>query len=79
MSNALILSGLKGEERKRMEIALGNAKAVFKRLQELIEKELEKESVPSFDSPNWSEEMAYSVGYRKGLTRALKYVIITDK
>lgn len=79
MSNALILSGLKGEERKRMEIALGNAKAVFKRLQELIEKELEKESVPSFDSLNWAEEMAYTVGYQKGLTRALKYVIITDK
>ena len=79
MSNALILNGLEGEERKKMEIALGNAKAVFNRLQQLIEKELEKESVPSFNSPNWAEEMAYAVGYQKGLTRALKYVIITDK
>jgi hypothetical protein len=79
VANALILNGLEGEERRRMEIAIGNASGVFKRLQQLIEKELEKESVPSFSSPNWAEETAYMLGYQKGLTRALKYVIITDK
>lgn len=79
MANGLILNGLKGEERKRMEMAVGNAAAVFKRISELIEQELKEDDIPSFDNPNWACAMAFKEGYRKGLTKILKYVIIRDK
>ena len=79
MSSGKILNGLKGEDRKQMEIAVGNARGVLLRLQKLLEEEAGADPVPSFDSPNWSAEVAFNLGYRKGLTKALQYVIITDK
>jgi hypothetical protein len=62
-----------------MEIAVGNAKGVLQRLAQMLQAEANSDPVPSFDSPNWSAEVAYNLGYRKGLTKALQYVIITDK
>ena len=37
---------------------------------------LDKIVEPDFSNPNWALEQAYNLGYKKGLTRLLKYVII---
>lgn len=79
MSTGKILNGLRGEDRRQMEIAVGNAKGVLLRLQQLLEAEAGADPIPSFESNNWAAEVAFNLGYRKGLTKALQYVIITDK
>ena len=41
-----------------------------------IEEELKQESDPDFDSPSWAYKQAYQLGYKRGLTKLLKYAIL---
>jgi hypothetical protein len=75
-ANALILNGLKGVERQNMINQITASQPLLKRLEELLKKELESETEPDFDNPSWAYRQAFEIGYKKGLTRVLKYVII---
>lgn len=78
MSNTnILLNGLQGEERKNMEDAIRRASVFLKAVEERIKNELESEQDPDFDSPSWAYKQAYMLGYRKGLTKLLKYAILT--
>lgn len=76
MSNALILNGLKGKERQDMTNQIVSSERLLKRVEQLLQQELDKVVEPDFSNPNWALEQAYNLGYKKGLTRLLKYVII---
>lgn len=76
MANALLLNGLKGNERQQMLNQITASQPLLKRLEELLKKELESESEPDFDNPSWAYKEAFNIGYKKGLTKVLKYVII---
>ena len=72
----LLLNGLKGEERKRMEDAIRLASTYLSVVSKKIEEELNQETDPDFDSPSWAYKQAYQLGYRRGLTKLLKYAIL---
>lgn len=72
----LLLNGLKGEERKRMEDAIRLASTYLSVVSKKIEEELSQETDPDFDSPSWAYKQAYQLGYRRGLTKLLKYAIL---
>lgn len=74
--NALILNGLKGVERQNMINQIAASQPLLQRLEKLLKKELESETEPDFDNPSWAYKQAFELGYKKGLTRVLKYVII---
>ena len=74
--NSLLLNGLKGVERQQMLNQITASRPLLKRLEELLKKELEAETEPDFNNPSWAYREAYNIGYKKGLTRVLKYVII---
>lgn len=76
MANALLLNGLKGNERQQMLNQITASQPLLKRLEELLKKELESDSEPDFDNPSWAYKEAFNIGYKKGLTKVLKYVII---
>ena len=76
MANALLLNGLKGKEREDMLNQITASQPLLKRLEELLTKELKSETEPDFDNPSWAYKQAFNIGYKKGLTRVLKYVII---
>ena len=76
MANCLLLNGLKGNERQIMINQITASQPLLKRLEELLKKELESESEPDFNNPSWAYQQAFDLGYKKGLTRVLKYVII---
>ena len=76
MANCLLLNGLKGNERQQMLNQITASQPLLKRLEELLKKELESESEPDFDNPSWAYKEAFNIGYKKGLTKVLKYVII---
>jgi len=76
MANSLLLNGLKGNERQQMLNQISASQPLLKRLEELLKKELESESEPDFDNPSWAYRQAFELGYKKGLTKVLKYVII---
>lgn len=76
MASALLLNGLKGNERQQMLNQIAASQPLLKRLEELLKKELESESEPDFDNPSWAYKEAFNIGYKKGLTKVLKYVII---
>lgn len=75
-TNALLLNGLKGVERQNMINQIVASQPLLKRLEELLKKELESDTEPDFDNPSWAYKEAYNIGYKKGLTKVLKYVII---
>ena len=75
-ANALLLNGLKGAERQLMINQITASQPLLNRLEELLKKELESETEPDFNNPSWAYKQAYELGYRKGLTKVLKYVII---
>lgn len=76
MSNCLLLNGLKGAEREMMQNQITASQPLLKRLEEMLTKELKSETEPDFDNPSWAYKEAFNIGYKKGLTRVLKYVII---
>lgn len=76
-----ILSGLKGSERDLMITQLLNSEILLKRLQQLIDKEindLDNITVEDFDSSSWAYKEAFRLGLKKGLTTLKKYVIINS-
>lgn len=72
----ILLNGLKGEDRKSMEDVIRRASSFIKVVSEKIEEELKQESDPDFDSPSWAYKQAYQLGYKKGLTKLLKYATL---
>jgi len=76
-STNILLNGLKGKERQDMENAIRMASAFLKVVSKRIEDELNQETDPDFDSPSWAYKQAYQLGYKKGLTKLLKYAILT--
>lgn len=75
-NNALILNGLKGAERQQMINQITASQPLLKRLEQLLKKELEADTEPDFNNPSWAYKQAFDLGYKKGLTKVLKYVII---
>lgn len=76
-----VLSGLKGPERDLMITQLLSSEILLKRLQQLIDKEinsLDDITVEDFDSPSWAYKEAFKLGVKKGLTTLKKYVIINS-
>ena len=77
MSNSnVLLNGLKGQERKDVEDAIRRASMFLSLVSKRIEDELKQESDPDFDSPSWAYKQAYQLGYKRGLTKLLKYAIL---
>jgi hypothetical protein len=77
MSNSnVLLNGLKGQERKDVEDAIRRASTFLSLVSKRIEEELKQESDPDFDSPSWAYKQAYQLGYKRGLTKLLKYAIL---
>lgn len=77
MSNSnILLNGLKGQERKDVEDAIRRASTFLSLVSRRIEDELKQESDPDFDSPSWAYKQAYQLGYKRGLTKLLKYAIL---
>lgn len=77
MSNSnILLNGLKGQERKDVEDAICRASTFLSLVSKRIEDELKQESDPDFDSPSWAYKQAYQLGYKRGLTKLLKYAIL---
>ena len=76
-STNILLNGLKGKERQDMEDVIRRASAFLKVVSKRIEDELKQETDPDFDSPSWAYKQAYQLGYKKGLTKLLKYAILT--
>lgn len=77
MSNSnVLLNGLKGQERKDVEDAIRRASTFLSLVSKRIEDELKQESDPDFDSPSWAYKQAYQLGYKRGLTKLLKYAIL---
>lgn len=72
----ILLNGLKGEARKEMEDVIRRASPFLKAVSQRIEEELKQESDPDFDSPSWAYKQAYQLGYKRGLTKLLKYAIL---
>ena len=72
----ILLNGLKGEDRQRMEDVIRRASAFIEIVSKKISEELEQESDPDFDSPSWAYKQAYQIGYKKGLTKLLKYATL---
>ena len=75
-ANALLLNGLKGVERQNMINQIAASQPLLQRLEKLLQKELEADTEPDFNNPSWAYKQAFDLGYKKGLTRVLKYVII---
>jgi len=71
-----LLNGLVGKERTSAEEAILRAKDFINLLRPVIEKELLREEEPDFDCPSWSYKEAFYLGYKKGLTKILKYAIL---
>lgn len=78
MSSSILLNGLTGKDRTDMEDAIRRASVFIKAVKEKIDKELSTDTDPDFDSPSWAYKQAYQLGYRKGLTKLLKYAILTS-
>lgn len=77
MSNSnVLLNGLKGQERKDVEDAIRRASTFLSLVSKRIEDELKQETDPDFDSPSWAYKQAYQLGYKRGLTKLLKYAIL---
>lgn len=77
MSNSnILLNGLQGQERKDVEDAIRRASTFLSLVSKRIEDELKQESDPDFDSPSWAYKQAYQLGYKRGLTKLLKYAIL---
>ena len=77
MSNSnILLNGLKGQERKDVEDTIRRASTFLSLVSKRIEDELKQESDPDFDSPSWAYKQAYQLGYKRGLTKLLKYAIL---
>lgn len=72
----ILLNGLKGEERQRMETSIRRASSFIKEVSKRIEEELKQEEDPDFNSPAWAYKQAYKLGYKKGLTKLLKYATL---
>ena len=72
----ILLNGLKGQERKDVEDAIRRASTFLSLVSKRIEEELKQESDPDFDSPSWAYKQAYQLGYKRGLTKLLKYAIL---
>ena len=75
-NNNILLNGLKGEERTRMEDVIKRASPFLEIVSKRIEEELKQEQDPDFDSPSWAYKQAYYLGYKRGLTKLLKYAIL---
>ena len=76
-STNILLNGLKGKERQDMEDIIRRASAFLSIVSKRIEDELKQDTDPDFDSPSWAYKQAYQLGYKKGLTKLLKYAILT--
>lgn len=76
-STNILLNGLKGKERQDMEDVIRRASAFLTVVSKRIEEELKQETDPDFDSPSWAYKQAFQLGYKKGLTKLLKYAILT--
>jgi hypothetical protein len=61
-----------------MEDAIHRASAFLSVVRKKIEEELKQEQDPDFDSPSWAYKQAYQIGYRRGLTKLLKYAILNE-
>lgn len=72
----VLLNGLKGEDRQKMEDAIHRASAFIEIVSRKIMEEIEQENDPDFDSPSWAYKQAYQLGYKKGLTKLLKYATL---
>lgn len=72
----ILLNGLKGKERQDMIDAIQRASTYLSVVRKRIEEELGQETDPDFDSPSWAYKQAYQLGYRRGLTKLLKYAIL---
>ena len=75
-STNILLNGLKGKERQDMEDVIRRASAFLTVVSKRIEEELKQETDPDFDSPSWAYKQAFQLGYKKGLTKLLKYAIL---
>lgn len=75
-NNNVLLNGLKGKDREAAEQAIKRAASFIAMLRPVIEKELSREEEPDFDSPSWAYKEAFNLGYKKGLTKILKYAIL---
>lgn len=71
-----LLNGLTGKDRESAEEAIRRANDFIAMVRPALEKELEREEEPDFDCPSWAYKEAYFLGYKKGLTKLLKYAIL---
>ena len=71
-----LLNGLKGEDRKKAEEAILRASDFITLLKPALDKELDRNEEPDFDCPSWAYKEAFYLGYKKGLTKILKYAIL---
>lgn len=75
-----VLVGLKGSERDMMVTQLMSSEVLLKRLEELIEKEinsLDSITYEDFDSPSWAYKQAYKLGLKEGLNRLKKLIHVS--
>ena len=75
-SKNVLLNGLTGEDRQKMEDVIHRASVFIEIVSRKIKEELEQENDPDFDSPSWAYKQAYQLGYKKGLTKLLKYATL---
>ena len=78
MANSInpLLNGLKGKDREKAEEAILRAKDFIALLTPALDKELDRNEEPDFDCPSWAYKEAFYLGYKKGLTKILKYAIL---
>ena len=71
-----LLNGLVGKERQSAEEAIVRAKDFINLVRPVLQRELDREEEPDFDCPSWAYKEAFHLGYKKGLTKLLKYAIL---
>lgn len=71
-----LLNGLVGKDRTNAEEAILRAKDFIALVRPVIQRELDREEEPDFNCPSWAYKQAFALGYKKGLTKLLKYAIL---
>lgn len=71
-----LLNGLTGKDRETAEQAIQRASDFIAMVRPVIENELVRDEEPNFDCPSWAYKEAFFLGYKKGLTKLLKYAIL---
>ena len=77
---SLLVQGLKGDKRNEVLGMIQSARPLLRILEEKLKEEyykLENKIDDNFDD-GWQYRQASNVGLKKGLTRAIEYVIIKE-